>query len=750
MHAVKIKPQYECIPQELKDRNQWVGWHTEIRNGKSTKVPINARTGHYASCDDPTTWDTFESASHAYNSRDDLDGVGYVFSADDPYTGIDLDKCRHPETGIVEPWALETVEQINSYTEVSPSGCGLHILVRGALPEGARRRGNLEMYDRSRYFTITGQHLERMPTTIQERDAPLKGLHARVFGPAAQKNDQREYTAASSSHLSDLELIERASRAQNGAKFDRLWRGDSSGYDSQSEADLALCLELAFWTGGDVAQIDRLFRQSGLYRDKWDEKHFGDGRTYGQATIEKAMQGTREYYHGGDRVLHRQQKDTGVGGKVVGLDGRGKIHPAFHMDGKGVIIGRVTEVGEYQLVTSERMVYAPADVKDFLAFSPRPYPDLAGRWRDEDVLRFLGGETTPTVPEVIALMIHALERTMEFQRPGQQQLVATWTVGSYFFPLFLTFPRLNLQGERESGKSKLMELLRATAFNALLMVNPTPAVLYRLVQEFQATLLLDEMEGLSKEDAQVVLAIINSGYKVGGSVPRCEGEKKKQVESFRVYAPIALAAIRGVNATTEDRCIPLVLQRGTNPARINAEVDPADEIFAQIRAGCYRLLLMNWKKVQDTYRNITLPPWLNGRARELWKPILTIAEVADCENGLAIKPDLLALAREHVADRDPVSAEGEALLAVLSEHLAAEARAIIRPRDLADTLKVRLGWRDAPTPQQVGAWLRRFGFRRTGKDRDGAKYEIGADQLEQVTKRYTPDCIVTSSSSHAN
>ncbi len=258
--TVAIKPQYEGIPQELKDRNQWVAWHIEIRNNNPTKPPINAHTGRYASCDDPTTWAPFESACHAYNSRDDLDGVGYVLSADDPYAGIDLDKCRNPETGIVEPWARAIVEQIHSYTEVSPSGCGLHILVRGTLPEGARRRGNLEMYDRSRYFTITGRHLEGTPTTIEERDAPLKGLHARELGPAAQNNGQRERTAASSSHPSDLEVSERARNAPNGDKFDQLYRGQWSAHSSQSEADLALCAMLAFWTGGDTAQIDRLFR----------------------------------------------------------------------------------------------------------------------------------------------------------------------------------------------------------------------------------------------------------------------------------------------------------------------------------------------------------------------------------------------------------------------------------------------------------------------------------------------------------
>jgi putative DNA primase/helicase len=96
--------------------------------------------------------------------------------------------------------------------------------------------------------------------------------------------------------LNDTDLIEKAKTAANGAKFSRLWAGDDSEYGSQSEADLALCCMLAFWTGGDAGRVDALFRSSGLYRKKWDDRHFGDGRTYGQSTVEEALKRTSEYY----------------------------------------------------------------------------------------------------------------------------------------------------------------------------------------------------------------------------------------------------------------------------------------------------------------------------------------------------------------------------------------------------------------------------------------------------------------------
>jgi primase-polymerase (primpol)-like protein len=96
--------------------------------------------------------------------------------------------------------------------------------------------------------------------------------------------------------LSDAELIEKAMSAKNGAKFERLWNGSTAGYESQSEADMALCCLLAFWTGNDESRMDRLFRESGLYREKWDEVHYADGSTYGEQTVANAVEVSGETY----------------------------------------------------------------------------------------------------------------------------------------------------------------------------------------------------------------------------------------------------------------------------------------------------------------------------------------------------------------------------------------------------------------------------------------------------------------------
>ncbi len=152
-----LRPIKENIHKELKQRIQWVLWKAESVNGKLTKVPYNAQSGYKAASDNPKTWSKFNTAYNKYkNSNGEYDGIGFVVSKDDPFTGVDLDKCRDPETGTIDPWAKKIIERLNSYTEISPSGTGIRIFIRAKLPPEGRKNNNFEMYDSGRYLTITG------------------------------------------------------------------------------------------------------------------------------------------------------------------------------------------------------------------------------------------------------------------------------------------------------------------------------------------------------------------------------------------------------------------------------------------------------------------------------------------------------------------------------------------------------------------------------------------------------------------
>ncbi len=315
----------DAIPQELRERPQWVTWCWDrVKNSKGelkwTKVPLRADAPKKARTNDPDTWGSFADALLRVR-RGKADGIGFVFSEDDPFCGIDLDDCRNPETGALAPWAAEDVAALKSYTEVSPSGTGLKVFIRGNLPPGGNKSGHHELYDSHRFFTMTGDRLPSAPPTVEERQAELEALHARLFPAKEPRRPTPSPNGNGKSHggcPDDQELLERARKAKNGARFAALWGGDDAGYDSASEGDLALCNMLAFWTGRDAHRVDALFRQSGRMRPKWDEVHYADGRTYGQATVEKAVADCQETYQPRQGRKRRGGSDGHGGGPPSG------------------------------------------------------------------------------------------------------------------------------------------------------------------------------------------------------------------------------------------------------------------------------------------------------------------------------------------------------------------------------------------------------------------------------------------------
>ena len=149
----------EAIPKELKQRPQWVVWREEARDGKPTKVPYDPKTGRRAKSTDLMTWGTYSQALEALD-REGYDGIGFVFCSADPFVGVDLDKCQNPETGELEPEARAILDSFDGeYIEVSPSGTGVHIIVRGKSPEKGKRHGWIEVYAQDRFFTVTGRAL---------------------------------------------------------------------------------------------------------------------------------------------------------------------------------------------------------------------------------------------------------------------------------------------------------------------------------------------------------------------------------------------------------------------------------------------------------------------------------------------------------------------------------------------------------------------------------------------------------------
>jgi primase-polymerase (primpol)-like protein len=289
--------------QQLQGHSQWVVWQRELVNGRNAKVPYDPETGQRASVTDPATWGDYETACKSCQAEL-MDGLGFVLT---PATGlvvVDLDGCRDEDTGEVEPGAQGIVDRLNSYTEVSPSGTGLHVWVRGKLPGMRNRQGGIEFYGQDRYITLSRVHYPGSPCTIEPRQAELDAVYRELFGeettPPKSPKRVPGYPGARACVVDtvggDEDVLAKARAAGSGPLFCELLAGqwqNNPRYPSQSEADLAFCGMLAYWTDGNGAQMDRLFRQSGLMRPKWDEPRRQS--TYGQDTIQKALEGRKSW-----------------------------------------------------------------------------------------------------------------------------------------------------------------------------------------------------------------------------------------------------------------------------------------------------------------------------------------------------------------------------------------------------------------------------------------------------------------------
>lgn len=361
---------YSKLPEKLKQSGRFCCWRLEERNGRTTKVPYNPMTGQRARSNDPDSLSTFEAAELA---ADHYTGIGIgMFSG---VCAIDLDDCV-TDSGYYTETAVEIIERMHSYTETSPSGNGVHILFRA---DGFRYdvsryyimnhpRG-IEVYvsgATSKYVTVTGERVNDYP--FGERSAELKEVLERYMLRSSEnsrsmgeqnpgrngvngRNPQYGGNTNGASYLQDDELLQKAQSCRNGESFRRLWEGDCSGYPSQSEADMALCRQLAFWTGRDAQQMDRLFRRSGLMREKWDRPQCGS--TYGAITIQNAIKGCSKVYTPTQKNTNATTQSVNQFAAITPLQPEKSSLPEFPVDCLPQIIG------EYVRAVSEHSQTAP-------------------------------------------------------------------------------------------------------------------------------------------------------------------------------------------------------------------------------------------------------------------------------------------------------------------------------------------------------------------------------------------------------
>jgi len=307
---------------DLKQMPVWLCWRYEERDGRQTKVPYSALTGKQTgtSQDHAGEWATFERVGAARG----YDGVGFVLPELPGGCAVFAVDIDHRD--LADPMTIAALDLFpGGYMEHSPSGEGVHVIgivELAKLPAACfdtyymKNPGNgMEIYIAgmtNRYMTYTGNVI--MGGILQDLTAGvLAFLEQFMRRPAARPKAQQPVPAAGA--LPDEQLLQKARSAKNGAKFAALYdRGDTTGYQSRSEADIALCGMLAYWTGGDPQRVEALWRASALWREKAASRP-----DYAAATIKRAVESCSAFYDPAHRdTLPLQPADyTDVGESLM-------------------------------------------------------------------------------------------------------------------------------------------------------------------------------------------------------------------------------------------------------------------------------------------------------------------------------------------------------------------------------------------------------------------------------------------------
>lgn len=308
--------QTDNIPEELRSLPQWVG-----RRGK---IPLNPATGEGAKAGIPSTWGTLEQAVTGVNAGR-FEGIGFEFATGGGLVGIDLDHVANPHTGEVQPWALEIVQRMDSYTEYSPSGTGLHIFVHGDIPEAGRKKTinkdtgeAVELYKEKRYFTVTAKPFH--PAPIVERSAELTALYTKLFPPQQP-------------HTPPFPAVDAPEYLRIGLDKDRIFRALWDGHRNtgdESSNDLALMNKLAHWCNRDESRMIEAFLASPHTAGKDDEHRDKlEREDYLVRTAQKAIADCRETAAERDAAykLERARRDFSEASQLPGFAFINPIEP---------------------------------------------------------------------------------------------------------------------------------------------------------------------------------------------------------------------------------------------------------------------------------------------------------------------------------------------------------------------------------------------------------------------------------------
>ena len=596
------------FPSELTSLKRWVCWRlVPDKDGeKPRKVPLNALTGAGAKSNDPSTWVDYQTARDAADQYG-YNGVGFMFLKGDGYVGIDIDHCYDPASGTFNETAKAIMARQNTYMEFSPSGDGVHLYYKGVKPKGSSKNteSGVEMYDSVRYFTVTEK---QVPGSLDNVAEALPDTLQWIYDTflSKKKAGGRKKKRAAGEKLSDEEVLEKAQGAQNGEDFTALWEGRwQEKYPSQSEADMALCMKLAFWTARDKEQMDRLFRQSGLFREKWDARHHADGATYGEETLERANAHTENVYScGGDSPIIEYE------GRYFRLKGEAMYPLTNFVIVPGEMIcaeGDVQMTGDFVTVNGEsyHMTFMTTELSNPQRFKTllssntialgwfggegelelfKTYISTLG-WQRKTGVKAMGiyefegkrvfatcdrsidaggeiAEGLVQLEKYQSIRSDILDRDLPdaeslqeigkwllaYNEPAKTAAILSWTAGCFLKPHLraenIKFPHLFLIGEAGSGKSTTLERVILPVFSTERVTAATQVTPFTLMKESASSNLVPmplDEFKPSKIDKLKINALYNHFRDTYDGHDGVRGRADQSVVTYQLLAPLVVA-----------------------------------------------------------------------------------------------------------------------------------------------------------------------------------------------------------------